>query len=226
MMVAIENERSRFNSAMGLASQGFSDVCELPLAVPVEGDRREPHRRVRRPPQPPLHRRLRDARLGRGLRGRAAGGLAAVGRGHRRGARRARLPRADHDPALAEQDAQPGATTRGVRRPVAARAAADRARRRRRRRARRQRLDRDAAGAGDAAADRARGVRAARGLRRVVRRDRGRRRQVGGRRAPDRAPCPVARRGPPAARAGRAGGRTMPCWSASSTPSTAATSSR
>ncbi|HSU03482.1 MAG TPA: carboxymuconolactone decarboxylase family protein [Nocardioides sp.] len=33
MMVAIENERSRFNSAMGLASQGYSDVCELPLAV-------------------------------------------------------------------------------------------------------------------------------------------------------------------------------------------------
>ena len=34
MMVAVENERSRFNSAMGLASQGYSDVCELPLAVP------------------------------------------------------------------------------------------------------------------------------------------------------------------------------------------------
>ena len=34
MMVAIENERSRFNAAMGLASQGFSDVCELPLAIP------------------------------------------------------------------------------------------------------------------------------------------------------------------------------------------------
>jgi hypothetical protein len=32
MMVAIENERSRFNSAPGLKSQGFSDVCELPLA--------------------------------------------------------------------------------------------------------------------------------------------------------------------------------------------------
>ncbi len=32
-MVAIENERSRFNCAMGLASQGFSDVCELPLAA-------------------------------------------------------------------------------------------------------------------------------------------------------------------------------------------------
>jgi len=31
-MVAIENMRSRFNSAAGLASQGFSDVCDLPLA--------------------------------------------------------------------------------------------------------------------------------------------------------------------------------------------------
>ena len=34
MMIAIENQRSRFNSAMGLASQGYSDACELPLAVP------------------------------------------------------------------------------------------------------------------------------------------------------------------------------------------------
>jgi len=33
-MVALENERSRFNSAMGLATQGYSDRCELaPLAV-------------------------------------------------------------------------------------------------------------------------------------------------------------------------------------------------
>jgi alkylhydroperoxidase family enzyme len=37
LMVAIENERSRFNSAMGLASQGYSDVCELPLADAVAG---------------------------------------------------------------------------------------------------------------------------------------------------------------------------------------------
>lgn len=29
-MVAVENERSRFNSAMGLKSQGFSDRCDLP----------------------------------------------------------------------------------------------------------------------------------------------------------------------------------------------------
>ena len=34
MMIAIENQRSRFNVAMGLASQGYSDVCDLPLAVP------------------------------------------------------------------------------------------------------------------------------------------------------------------------------------------------
>lgn len=33
MMVAVENERSRFNAAAGLASQGYSDVCELPLAA-------------------------------------------------------------------------------------------------------------------------------------------------------------------------------------------------
>ena len=33
-IVALENMRSRFNSAAGLQAQGFSDVCELPLAVP------------------------------------------------------------------------------------------------------------------------------------------------------------------------------------------------
>jgi AhpD family alkylhydroperoxidase len=30
MMIAVENERSRFNSALGLASQGFSDRCAAP----------------------------------------------------------------------------------------------------------------------------------------------------------------------------------------------------
>lgn len=29
-MIAVENERSRFNSALGLTSQGFSDRCDLP----------------------------------------------------------------------------------------------------------------------------------------------------------------------------------------------------
>jgi AhpD family alkylhydroperoxidase len=33
MMVAVENTRSRFNSALGLHSQGFSDRCEIPVAV-------------------------------------------------------------------------------------------------------------------------------------------------------------------------------------------------
>jgi alkylhydroperoxidase family enzyme len=30
MMIAVENVRSRFNSALGLTSQGFKDRCELP----------------------------------------------------------------------------------------------------------------------------------------------------------------------------------------------------
>ena len=30
MMVAVENVRSRFNSALGLTSQGFTDRCEIP----------------------------------------------------------------------------------------------------------------------------------------------------------------------------------------------------
>ena len=52
-----------------------------------------------------------------------------------------------------------------------------------------------------------------------VRRDRGGRRQVGAGRAADRPPGALARRGPPAARRQRrAGGRTGPCWSGSSTP--------
>jgi len=34
-VVALENMRSRFNSAAGLRSQGYSDVCELPLAQPT-----------------------------------------------------------------------------------------------------------------------------------------------------------------------------------------------
>ena len=33
-LVALENMRSRFNAACGLESQGYSDVCELPLVVP------------------------------------------------------------------------------------------------------------------------------------------------------------------------------------------------
>jgi AhpD family alkylhydroperoxidase len=34
MMIAVENQRSRFNSALGLTSQGFKDRCEIPAAAP------------------------------------------------------------------------------------------------------------------------------------------------------------------------------------------------
>jgi len=40
-MVALENMRSRFNSAAGLQSQGYSDVCELPLARVAAGSTSE-----------------------------------------------------------------------------------------------------------------------------------------------------------------------------------------
>ena len=33
MMVAVENVRSRFNSALGLTSQGFTERCELPASA-------------------------------------------------------------------------------------------------------------------------------------------------------------------------------------------------
>ena len=33
-MVALENMRSRFNSALGVRAQGYSDSCEIPLARP------------------------------------------------------------------------------------------------------------------------------------------------------------------------------------------------
>jgi len=33
MMVAVENVRSRFNSALGLTSQGFKDRCEIPAGA-------------------------------------------------------------------------------------------------------------------------------------------------------------------------------------------------
>jgi AhpD family alkylhydroperoxidase len=33
MMIAVENQRSRFNSALGLTSQGFKDRCEVPATA-------------------------------------------------------------------------------------------------------------------------------------------------------------------------------------------------
>lgn len=43
-IIAVENMRSRFNSAAGLASQGYSDACEIPLAR--SGGAEEPALRV------------------------------------------------------------------------------------------------------------------------------------------------------------------------------------
>ena len=69
-----------------------------------------------------------------------------------RGARPAGLPGADRHPAGAQPAAHAGPPARGLRRRVAARAAADQPGRGRGRRARRERLDRDAHRAGDAGA--------------------------------------------------------------------------
>jgi hypothetical protein len=101
--------------------------------------------RVRAPPQPALHRGLRDARLRLQRRGRRPEDVAAVGR--RRpggGARPARLPGPHRHPPGAEPVADPGATAREVRRRVAAGAAADEPRCGCRRRARGEDLHRDA----------------------------------------------------------------------------------
>ena len=189
--IAAANMVSRSNVALGIESQGFAAACGLPpLAT-----RRRPHERpVRHPPQPALHRRLRDARLGGRRRGRRAGDLAAVGRRRSgRGARPACLPGPDRHAAGARPAAHGRAPARGLRGGVAARAAAHEPRRGRGRRARRERLDRDAHRARDARPGRARGVPAARGVRPAVRRDRGGRRQERRRRAADRAPRPGAR---------------------------------
>jgi AhpD family alkylhydroperoxidase len=35
MMIAVENQRSRFNTALGLTSQGFRDRCEVPAPDPT-----------------------------------------------------------------------------------------------------------------------------------------------------------------------------------------------
>jgi hypothetical protein len=160
------------------------------------------HRGVPRPPQPAVHRRLPDARLGRRRGGRPAGDLGAVGR--RRPRRRtgsAGVPGPDHHPPGARPAANAPPPQRVLRRPLVARAAADRARCGRGRRVGRQRLDGDAAGAGDAHADRAGGVRAARGVRSGVRRGRRSRRQEPGR-GPARSPTGHEHTSPQADHAG------------------------
>ena len=168
--IALANLYSRSNTALGIESQGFSAACDLrPLAAHTRAHERRP---VCHPPQPAVHRRLRDARLRGRRRGRRAGDLAAVGRHRRgrpqRGARPSCVPRPDRHPAGAEPVAFGVPPAGGLHRGVVAGAAADQPRRRRRRRIRRERVDRDAHRAGNARPGRARGVRAARGLRRAL----------------------------------------------------------
>ena len=142
--------------------------------------------------------------------------MGAGGHGHRR--RPPGVPRPDRQPARPGPAAPGRRPPRDLRRPVAARA---RAHRRRRTDpadgggARGVGLDGDARGAGDAVAAGAHGVRAARGLRLLLRRDRGDRRPQPGGRAPARPPGAGARRRPPAAVRRRPGGapggdRTLP----------------
>ena len=115
-----------------------------------------------------------------------------------RGTRYQGLPGPAGHPPGAEHAAGRGPPPRGLRRPVAARtAAARRARRLGRCGARRIGVDGDAGGAGDAQPGRARGVRAARGVRVQPRRNRRRGRQIHCRGAPDGAPRPRARAVPP-----------------------------
>ena len=75
MMVAVENERSRFNSAFGLTSQ------DSPTVASCRDEGRRGHgRRVRAPSTAAVHDRLRDAGQYGGRGGRAPGELAEVGR--------------------------------------------------------------------------------------------------------------------------------------------------
>ena len=195
MMVAVENVRSRFNSSLGLTSQGFKDRCEIPASHVVTTDLAafDQHRRLL------FTRGLPDARQRRRRRGRRAGHLAAlVGRRPRRGRRPARLPGPDHHPARARPDGLGPRAAGELRRAVAARAAADRgrpgrlgpagARARGRRRARRAGVPGAAGGARDAVPGRAGGLRAPRGLRDVGRGGRRGARPLRGRRPADGAP--------------------------------------
>ena len=94
--VALANLYARTNVALGIEAQGFAASCGLPPLAQPSGASVAAHDRrpLRRPPQPAVHGRLRDARLRRRRRGRRAGDLAAVGGPRRRGRAEVRDPRA------------------------------------------------------------------------------------------------------------------------------------
>ena len=139
------------------------------------------------------------------------------------GPRPAGLSGPDRHPDRARPVAHSAPTPGGLRRPVAARAAADHARCGRGRRARRQSVDGHAAGAGDVDPDRAGGVPAPRRLRPGLRRAGRRCRQDPGRRPADRLPGPGPRRRAATPRATPPRPRPGPRSTPSSEPSTPAT---
>ena len=224
MMVAVENERARFNSAAGLKAQGFSDVCEIPLAAAAVGQQRTVGVVTTGTDAFVKHRNLLFT-VAYEMLGSAADAedvlqetwlrWAEVDRAEVRDDRaylvriatrlslnRLRTLARQRETYVGPWLPEPLLTTPDVADDVELADSVSTAMLRRAR---------------DADADRAGGVRAARGLRRRVRRDRGRRGQVTRRGAPDRAPRPQPRRGPAAARAGDARGSarrssTGSCW--------------
>ena len=126
MMVAVENVRSRFNSALGLTSQGFKDRCEIPARTSM----------TERPRRRSTGTGGCCSRVAYQMLGSVADAedvvqdtwlrWSAADRERRR--RRARLPRADHHPAGAGPDGLGAGAAGELRRAVAAGAAADRRR--------------------------------------------------------------------------------------------------
>ena len=78
--IGFANLTTRSNTALGITSQGFSDACEIPLAKRTRNRWQHDRGPVRHASKLAIHRGLRDARVGRRRRGRAAGVLVAVGR--------------------------------------------------------------------------------------------------------------------------------------------------
>ena len=114
MMVAIENERSRFNARSGLASQGFSDVLRAAAEAAVAGGSRTRPTAVFDATATLLFTVAYE------MLGSAADAEDVVqevwlrwAEVDRRGAATRRLPRADRHPAVAEPAADPAASARG-----------------------------------------------------------------------------------------------------------------
>ena len=154
--IALANMYTRSNVALGIEAEGYAASCDLRAARDPERRRtlarmsddpfvataaccsRSPTSCSARPPTPRTWCR-RLVAVGRDRRGRPG-----------RGARPPRIPGTDREPAGAQPAAHAGPPQGGLRRRVAARAAADHPGRGRGRRAGRERVHRDAHGAGDA----------------------------------------------------------------------------